>query len=303
MPTSLTATESRSDRRVQSWLATGALALSGVFWGTGFYFGKVAFAEMSVTQDVAWRFIFGSALLIPILVRSRMRYSRSDLGLIVLASAIGVPLQFLVQFKGLQLTTVSHASLMVGTLPMLLAFSSVLVLHEHLSGVEWLVLLASALGAMLIAISSSASNGPRASLRGDLLVLVSMLAAVVMILISKRLMERHPPLEVTAVIIILGTVFLLIWTLGTQGLQFHFSRTVWIAAVAQGALATAFAYLFWNWGLARVPASRAGVFLNLEPVVGTAMGIALLGERLGVAAIFGGAMILASAVYFSRRNG
>lgn len=302
MPTTVAETESRSDRRLQSLLATGALALSGIFWGTGFYFGKVAFAEMSVTQDVAWRFIFGSALLIPILVRSRLRYSRSDLGLIALASAIGVPLQFLVQFKGLQLTTVSHASLMVGTLPMLLAFSSVLVLDEHLSRVEWLVLLASAVGAMLIAISGR-SNGPGASLRGDLLVLVSMLAAVVMILISKRLMERHPPLEVTAVIIILGTVFLLMWTLGTQGLQFHFSRTVWIAAVAQGALATAFAYLFWNWGLACVPASRAGVFLNLEPVVGTAMGIALLGERLGIAAIFGGAMIVASAVYFSRRNG
>jgi drug/metabolite transporter (DMT)-like permease len=35
------------------------------------------------------------------------------------ASLLGVPVRYLVQFKGLSLTTVSHASLMVGTLPML----------------------------------------------------------------------------------------------------------------------------------------------------------------------------------------
>jgi hypothetical protein len=56
----------------------------------------------------------------------------------------------LVQFAGLRLTTVSHASLIVGTLPMLLALSSALFLHERLKVVESGALLGSGLGALLI---------------------------------------------------------------------------------------------------------------------------------------------------------
>ncbi len=59
---------------------------------------------------------------------------------------VGVPVQFLMQFKGLQLTTVSHASLIVGTLPVLIALSSTLFLHEKLSKSEWVVLLLSPAG-------------------------------------------------------------------------------------------------------------------------------------------------------------
>jgi drug/metabolite transporter (DMT)-like permease len=87
----------------------------------------------------------------------------------------------------------------------------------------------------------------------------------------------------------------------TEPLRFHFSTKVWGAAVAQGLLATAGAYLCWNWGLAHMPASKAGVFLNLEPVVGTILGVLLLGERLAGAGIIGGLLIIAAAVYFSLR--
>jgi drug/metabolite transporter (DMT)-like permease len=54
--------------------------------------------------------------------------------------------------------------------------------------------------------------------------------------------------------------------------------------------------------LARVPASRAGVFLNLEPLAGPLLGIWILHETLGSLAILGGGMIIAAAVYFSTRN-
>ena len=85
-------------------------------------------------------------------------------------------------------------------------------------------------------------------------------------------------------------------------LCFHFAWKMWSAAAAQGLLATAGAYLTWNWCLARLPASRAGVFLNLEPLVGSILGVGLLHESLGLAAMLGGAMILGPAIYFSRKE-
>jgi hypothetical protein len=67
-------------------------------------------------------------------------------------------------------------------------------------------------GALFIARASvNASDGPRPSLHRDLLVLLSLFAAVVMILFSKCLMASHGALPVTAATITLGTIVLLAW--------------------------------------------------------------------------------------------
>lgn len=259
-------------------------------------------AEMTVAENVSFRFLTGAVVLMPIVIRRWTPYRGKDLSLLLIASAVGIPLQFLIQFKGLQLTTVSHASLIVGVLPVMLALSSALFLHERLLYFEWGLLGLSALGAVLIALSSTGSKrGPQPNTRGDMLVLVSLCGAVAMILISKRLIATHGALPVTASTIIAGTMMLGIWVELTQPVRFHFSPAAWGAAAAQGLLATAGAYLFWNWGLSHMPAARAGVFLNLEPLVGTILGVVILGERLGEMAILGGLLIIGAAVYFSAR--
>lgn len=281
-----------------------SLAAAGCLWGTGFFFGKIAFAEMNVFENCGYRFIFGSLGLLPILWKRPPRFhNRHAWMLLLAASIVGVPVQFLMQFKGLQLTTVSHASLIVGILPVLLALSSAALFKDKMKGYEYALMLLSALGAVLIAFSRKSVGGPQPTVAGDLLVFVSMFAALVMILISKRLMTEYGSLQVTATMLLIGTVILLVWTEATHPVRIHFSVRVWLAVIAQGFLATTGAYVFWNWGLARIPAARAGVFLNLEPLIGTLLGLAILHERLGTVGILGGLMTLSSAAYFSRRSG
>lgn len=279
-----------------------SLAAAGCLWGTGFLFGKIAFAEMNVFENCGYRFIFGSLGLLPILWKRPPRFrDRHAWTLLLVASVIGVPVQFLMQFKGLQLTTVSHASLIVGILPVLLALSSAALFKDKLKAYEYGLMLLSALGAILMAFSRKSIGGPRPTITGDLLVLISMFAALVMILISKRLMADYGSLQVTAAMLVIGTVILLAWTEATHPVRTHFSMRVWLSVIAQGVLATTGAYIFWNWGLARVPAARAGVFLNLEPLIGTILGVVVLHERLGAFGILGGALILIASAYFSRR--
>src|SRR2546430_5988313 len=152
--------------------AFAALAAAGCLWGTGFLFGKWALAELSVGQMVLHRFLFASLGFAPGVWRSlrnpATRIRQPDLALILTASLVGVPIQFLVQFAGLARTTVSHASLMVGMLPVLLAAGSALFAHEHVTARRWIALVASTLGAALIAFGASTGEaGTRASLTGD----------------------------------------------------------------------------------------------------------------------------------------
>jgi len=101
-------------------LGFGACALASALWGCGFFFGKIALAEMSVGHMVLYRFLFGTVVLLPLLITHRPNLDRREWGLLFVASFLGVPVQFLLQFYGLSLTTVSHASLMVGTMPVIL---------------------------------------------------------------------------------------------------------------------------------------------------------------------------------------
>lgn len=67
----------------------------------------------------------------------------------------------------------------------------------------------------------------------------------------------------------------------------HYSTRAWIAVAEQGLLATASTTLLWNWGLKRVPASQAGIFVNFEPLVGAILGVSILHEVLGRIALAG----------------
>jgi len=291
-------------------LGYGACALAGGLWGTGFYFGKLALREMSVGHMVLYRFLFASLGMAPVLFahsRNRgPRWTERELRTLLLASALGIPLQFLLQFAGLAHTTVSHASLMVGTMPVLLALGATVFAGERLDWIGWVALAGSTVGAALIVLGGSPASamGGRPTLYGDLMVVCSLAIALGWVLGNKHLMEVHSPLAVTAYGILSGTLMLGIWVTATEGLPpvADVSRTAWLALAASGILCTATTTLLWNWGIHHVPASRAGVFLNIEPALGSLLGVELLGDRLGPYAWLGGGLILGAAITLTVRG-
>jgi drug/metabolite transporter (DMT)-like permease len=166
----------------------------------------------------------------------------------------------------LSLTTVSHAALMVGTMPVLLALAASLFAQERLYAVGWVALVGSTIGVALIVLGGtpSTSDGRGPSIAGDLLVVLSLVIALGWILLNKQLMQRHPPVVVTAYGLLSGTAMLAGVVLATRGMPpvHGVSGRVWLALASSGVLCTASTTLLWNWGIHRVLASRAGVFLN-----------------------------------------
>lgn len=261
---------------------------------------------MNVGAMVFYRFFFATLGLLPLLLTHRPRFNPSEWRTLLIASLLGVPVQFLIQFKGLSLTTVSHASLMVGTMPVILAVGATIFAKERLSVLGWAALALSTSGAALIALGgrhhASTTNGP--SLTGDLLVVFSLFVALFWILINKHLMETHSHIVVTAYGIAAGTVMLALYVPFAYGVPpIHgISPKAWAALIASGLLCTATTTLLWNWGMTQVPASQAGVLLNMEPLIGSLLGVFILSEHLGPLAWLGGAMILTAAIALTTHN-
>ena len=285
-------------------LGFAACAVASCFWGCGFFFGKIALEEMNSSFMVLYRFLFAMPVLLPFLITHRPGLNRREWGWLALASFLGVPLQFLIQFYALSITTVSHAALMVGTMPVILAVGAAVWAHERMDRVGWMALAGSTCGAALIALGGGGHAKGGATLEGDLLVVVSMLIALFWILINKKLVESHSPVVVTTYGLGIGTLMLLVWVPLRYGMPpvAGVSLKAWLALAGSGVLCTAATTLLWNWGMTQVPASQAGVLLNMEPLIGSLLGVFVLGESLGPSAWVGGGLILASAVTLTTRS-
>lgn len=286
-------------------LGFASCALASSLWGCGFYFGKIALFEMGVGSMVLYRFLFATLALSPLLFTHKPSFNRREWSTLLLCAFLGIPLQFLIQFSGLSLTTVSHASLMVGTMPVFLAVAATLFAHERMDATGWFALAVSTIGAALIALGArhaTGSNSP--TLIGDLLVVVSLIIALGWVLLNKHLMERHSPIVVSAYGTTCGTAMLLLivpFLYGPLPVH-HVSLRAWLALAASGLLCTAATTLLWNWGMTQVPASQAGVLLNMEPLIGSILGVFLLHESLGPSARIGGGLILAAAILITTRS-
>ncbi|MHB0878217.1 MAG: DMT family transporter, partial [Anaerolineae bacterium] len=258
-------------------LAVASFFAAGVLWGVGFPFGKVAFEQLGPAQVVALRFVLAAAILLPIPLVRRVWPRRRDLPLFLAAGVLTVPVTYLLQFVGLQFTTAANAALIMGATAPMLAIAAVAFYREHLSAPGWVAVATSSLGVVLIVGQPQAGHG----WGGDVLVFLSAVTTVGSVLASKELVARYPAVIATAYIIGFGTLFLVPAALLWEGMpSLDLSPRVWGAVLILGVGCSALSNLLYNWGLGHFDASRAGVFLNLEPLVGAILGVAMLHEAL-----------------------
>jgi len=276
--------------------AYAALACAAICWALGFPFGKVALHYMPVEAMITWRFIIASAFLIPLLLTPAARelLSARRLALLAIAAMLFVPIQFIIQFEGLARTSVSHAALMVALVPAMLAIGSGITLRHWPTRATTLAITASVCGAALVALKPSSG----ASSFGDILVLLSLVSGISWVLFTKRYLSDLPTIPSTALMLVLGTFMLTAIELAMhpRDLVRTYPVAAWLPVLGSAILGTIVSTLSWNAGLRHVEPSRAGVFINLEPIVGSLCGVVFFGDPITWGLLAGGTLVLSGAI-------
>jgi drug/metabolite transporter (DMT)-like permease len=272
-------------------LAALALVTAGALWGVSLPLGKYALQDLPPAHLVLYRFALGTALLLPLGRWRGLRLPRRDALLLVGASVLLVPATFLLTFEGLARTTATSAALLVGTAPPMLALMAWTIGGERPGRRTVFAAAASTVGVALLVGARTAGR----TLEGDLLVAASVVSASGAAILTKGLVRRHDTLTVTAAMFAIGTV-LLVPAAVYSGPSGPLGLETWRAVIVLGAGCTALTYGLWNWALRHLDAAEAGVFVNLEPVVGAFLGVYWLGESVGPRSIAGGALILLAAL-------
>ena len=267
------------------------LAIAGIFWGLGFPLGKIALHEMAAAHMVLLRFAVAAVVSLPFALASReARALFRSVPVVIAGICYGVA--FMVQFEGLAHVTVTLAALLVGAMPALIAITAFL-LRERVSRASWIGVIAATAGAALIAGKPDGSGTPL----GIALSLISLLIFLGWLLALRRAPKTTSAMAVPAVTVVIGAITVLPVALLMHGAPpLHMSSSAWAGIVGQGLLSTFLATVAWNVGASRVGSAAAGVFINIEPLVGSILGIGFFGDPAGVTIIAGGAMIIAGSI-------
>ena len=276
-----------------------------ILWGWTFVATKIVVAELGPVEIFALRLAIGVPFLGGVLLLKRvgLRFTGADVAPLLVGSVI-FTLHFLVQIAGLVTTTATNTGWIIAVTPLILAALSFLFLRERIgwNGVAGLVV---ATAGILILVS----RGRPSDLRwlrstGDWLVLASAHTWAAYTVVTRNLVRRRDPLAVTFVILLAAaaiTAGLFVMSGRVDNIRHLSPRGV--AAILYLAIpGLALGQWFWQEGVARVGATRAGVYLYLEPLATLVLAVPLLGEPFSSSVAAGGALVL-SGVYLGQRGG
>jgi drug/metabolite transporter (DMT)-like permease len=272
-----------SDRR----RAIAALAAAGLAWGTTVPLSKLALAWLSPGWLTFVRFGLAAAILLPA-TRSRVRAAFSPA--VLISGAIGYGGSVVVQNAGIDRTSVSHAALLIGATPVLIAIIAALWQHTVARPVAWAGFTLSLAGVGLI----TGGSGGGATASGDGLVLMSLVLSATFTVVQARLLRDRDPAAVTAVQFLGAAIAMLpvaVVTGGMPAVPTDPGPVLATAALVAGG--TLLPFTLFAYGQSRISAEVAGAFLNLEPLVGAAAGVAVFGNPAGPGQLAGGMAILA----------
>lgn len=282
--------------------AVAALIAAGLLWGTTVPLSKVALEWLPAAWLTFAR--FGLACLI-LFAFSRSGIRAAFRPAVLASGAIGYGGSVLLQNAGLTRTSVSHAALLVGAVPVLVAIMAAVWHRRMARPLAWVGFTVSLAGVVLVtaARGAGANGAGGAATMGDGLVLASVLLSAVLLVAQPRLLHGRDPVAVTAVQFLGAAAGVLPVAASSGGIPVPSAGALVpvLATLALAVAGTMAPFTLFAYGQKKVPAEVAGAFVNIEPVVGAVAGVLVFGDPAGVAQLAGGLAILAGIAMSSWR--
>lgn len=265
--------------------AFAALAAAGLLWGL-----TVPLSKLSLTWlGPAWLTVARFLIAAPVLALIARRGLRQALSWRVAgAGALGFGGVILLQNAGVAHTSVTHAALVVGAVPLLVALLAAGLDGARVRPRTWSGFALALAGIALVA----GAGGGGSTLTGDLLVLASAVLSAGFIFGQARLLEGRDATAVTAVQFAAGGLVALPIAALTGAPRAPQGAVPVLAFAALALAGTLMAFWLFAFGQTRVNPQLAGAFVNLEPLVGAAAGWLAFGNPATLAQLGGAVVVL-----------
>lgn len=288
--------------------ARAALLTACVLWAVSFVATKVALEAAPPLVVVSLRLLVSAACFFPWIVTSRgvagIGGPRSLVRLFGL-SLFGAGLHYGLQTVGLQYTTASNASLYAVTAPITILLLSAAFLGEHIT-------VRKALGVGLAVAGVLVVMGPEtlmslelgAHVKGDLLVLVSIVMWGLFTVLGKKATDELGALKVTSWVTLIGALWMVpvgVYEMRVTGYSLaSMTASAWLAVGFLGVGCSFLAVLLYFAALRRTESQKVGVYLYTIPPMTAVVAVLYLGETLTASLVLGAAFVIAGVALTER---
>jgi drug/metabolite transporter (DMT)-like permease len=280
------------------------ILVAATLWGTLGIIFKALIGDYGLSRITIafFRASVSAVILLAALALRRpgvLRIARRDVILFVAFGLFGIAAFYIAYVTAVDLTGVSVAAVLLYTAPAWVGVISALFLGERLTRRTIAAVALAMIGCALVARIYDVS-GLRLNLPGILAGLGAGLSYALYSVFNKIGVRRYDGWTVLAYALLFGTVFLaplqssqlIVAALRQPG------TVAWLLMLALGP--TLGSGLTFNAGLRYIPVSNASVVATLEPVIASLLAFIFLHERLDLAQLGGGALILVAVISLTR---
>lgn len=279
-----------------------ALILATLFWAGNYVVGSFAVRTMDPLELTYLRWVIAAVPLLAIaqLVekpdwKTVLRRWPLHLGL----SLSGMVAYTLLLYGALRYTSAIDASLINAANPAVIALCALALFRDRIRPRAATGILLGLLGVLVVLTDGHllAVLGLQIN-RGNALMLGAILLWSLYTLFG-RYLTGSPPIASTAVQAVLAVVVLTPMALWS-GVHWPQEHEAALSLLFIGIFPSVGSYLLWNMALRRVPAGRAGVFLNLITVFTVLISV-VLGDSMSLAQLGGGALVFCGIALVTSR--
>ncbi len=270
-----------------------------LLWSVNFITSKVAMRQWNPVLLTGCRTILALAICVPLYLRERPHPWTGPLFWRFLGlGTLGMAANQLFFAMGVKRTSVAHGALIVGLTPLLTYALSSAVGQERFRPKKMIGMAVALLGIAVLQSKSSASS----SLAGDALVLLGAACFTAFTVFSKPMSGLLSPVG-TVTLNYLGAAIFLLPATTVLAWDFPFRDLLpvsWLCLVFMAAVPSVLCFLLYFRVLKHMPATQLTTFTYLQPIMGSAMAVPLLGETLSLG-LFGGGMLILLGVFLTER--
>jgi len=219
------------------------------------------------------------------------KIDKKDWPRIILCSFLGMVINMLAFFKGLELSTPVNSSVMITLSPIIVFIFSAILLKEKIESMKAFGIASGFVGALILVLYTAKTgvNAPNIPM-GNLLFIVNSFAYGLYLVLVKPLISKYNIITLLKWLFLLGVIMNFPVTIS------QFSEVEWTNLPLKEAIipmafvvigTTFFTYLFNAYALTKLTASSVSSFIYLQPIVGIIFAISTKSDSLTLISVVG----------------
>lgn len=266
-----------------------------ILWASAFVGIRIGLVGYSPGPLALLRFLVASLCMLFIYysLRIKKRVQWKDRIRLLIAGMAGIGVYNICLNYGELSVSAGIASFIIGLMPVMTIFLSIIFFREKLEPRVWLGILISMSGLVLLAFNE---NTDREMQQGILAILISALMGSILTIIQKQFANVYHPVAIISWVIWGGTLLLAIFFPDLlEQIKVADVHTT-MAVIYMGIFPAAFAYLAWSYALKYLSASHASITLYSLPIFSTFLEFLWFKEQPTLRSLIGCSITLIGAM-------